>query len=128
MVKTLQTSLTVVVSMVIATVVAVTVFPVHARGGAADRAAVPGIRHAVLVEYSGAPSHDAAAAPTCPALTPADFATSCPYLSSQAARSRCPALSPRPEGTSCPFLSGEVRPEASPRIRDEDGLPPALTL
>ena len=128
MVKVVQASLTVVVSIVIAVVVAITVFPVHALGGAADRAAVPGIRHAVLVEYSGAASRDPVAVPTCPALTRPDAGTTCPYLSSLAAGSGCPALSPRSEGTSCPFLSGKVRPEASPRVRDDGGLPHALTL
>jgi len=128
MVKVIQSSLTVVVSIIIAVVVVITVFPVHALGGAADRAAAPGIRHAVLVEYSGAPSRDPAAAPTCPALPHSAAGTSCPYLSSLAARSGCPALSPRPEGTSCPFLSGKVRPHASPRVRDEGRLPHALTL
>jgi hypothetical protein len=128
MVKVIQASLTVVVSIIIAVVVVITVFPVHALGGAAERAAAPGIRHAVLVEYSGAPSHGPAAAPTCPALTRPDSGTTCPYLSSLAARSGCPALSPRSECTSCPFLSGKARPDAKPRVRDEGGLPHALTL
>ena len=128
MVKTIQASLTVLVSITIAAAVVITVFPAHARGGAADRAAVPGVRHAVLVEYSGVPPSDAAVAPTCPALPRPGSAPHCPYLSSLAARSGCSALSPRSEGTACPFLSGRERPDASPRVRDEGGLPHALTL
>lgn len=154
MVKTIQASLTVLVSITIAAAIVITVFPAHARSDAGDRAAAPGIRHAVLVDYVGSPSADATA-PTCPALgrdgsagscpylaglasqhgrTPhgvRDFnavASGCPYLSAVAARTGCPALSTGTPGSACPFLSGESRPEASPRGSSDDRLPRALTL
>ena len=156
MAKLFQASLTVLASIAVTVLVTAAVLPSHARGGAADEAAVPDVRPAVLVEYSGAPARDAAETPTCPALTPRGSGTSCPYLSglasrgggaphgegkidegktsacpylsSLAARTGCPGLSTRTDATACPFLSGKARPDASPRVPGGDEPLRALTL
>ena len=156
MVKFLQASLTVLVSIAIAALVTVVVVPDHARGVAADREAVSDIRHAVLVEHLAPPSGPASTASTCPSLTrpgagsPCPYVDgvasqvgrvplgarelkvenppACPYLSTLAARSGCPALTTRTETSACPFLSGRDDPDASPQVNDDHEAPRALWL
>ena len=156
MAKLFQASLTALASIAVAVLVTAAVLPSHARGGAADEAAVSGIRPAVLVEHSGAPARDAAETPTCPALTPRGAGSACPYLSgltsrgdrvpdgegtvdegkpsagpylsSLAARSGCPGLSTRTDASACPYLSGKARPDADSRVPRAVEAPRALTL
>ena len=156
MAKTIQATLTVLISVAITALIMVAVFPAHARSDAADHPAVSDIRPAVLVEYYGTPPADASTAPTCPAFPRLDssascpyaddavpqdrrvphsagekndaVASGCPYLSSLAARADCPALTTWTESSACPFLSGKDGSDASPRLSDDGGSPRTLSL
>ena len=112
--KTIEASLVLSLSVVIALLVVVIVIPRHPVLG--QRPAVDGsmIRPAVFVEGIHHRPGEAATGQSCPFIFPRTDASECPYLGAIAAGSRCPALSGRLNDSRCPYLSSQPqRPPAS---------------